>query len=269
MREEHTMIVRKSIMVSENDARYSNRYVNPVVPDGYRKVEGTYWKNGFKIERISDGSILEFIPVGALKSNGTLDGKSFNEKFGRRRFCNLDELGEEPIHGTMNLLWNQLQSVREYGGFYTTYQISRAENLKPISIPRKQPWTMVDFEHAMYLASSFETKNGLSSHLLFGAEYDSILEWQIESNKITIQEVTEQLPEICRHICTDDVLNFRNVAVWTQERTVKGTVVKSAVRGSTLRRDGSVNPLAWRQEANKFIKRPYIGFQVALFIPIL
>lgn len=256
-------------MVSENDDRYSKKYTTPVVPDGYRQLDDTDWKSGFKIERISDGSILEFIPVGALRSNGTLDGKNFNEKFGRRKFDDADELGEEPIHGTMNWLWNQFQSVREYGGFYATYQISRAENLKPISIPRKQPWTMVDFERAMYLASSFESKNGLSSHLLFGAEYDSILEWQIESNKMTVSDVTVQESQVSRNICNNDIVDFRNVAVWTQEKTVKGTLAKPAVRGSTLRRDGSANPLAWRQEANKFIKRPYIGFQVALFIPIL
>lgn len=265
------MSFRKNIVVKDDDGRYSKRFTNPVVPEGYRHVEGTDWKNGFRIERIKDGSLLQFVPVGSLKSNGTLDGKKYNEKFGRRpRYPNdPEELGEEPICGTMNPLWNQLQSIREYGGFYSTWPISRSEYLKPVSIPGRQPWTMVNFERAMELATSFETSNGLSSHLLYGAEYDSILEWFIESKRMTVQEITEQIPpRDYRTFYSYDILGFGNVAVWTQEKSTKGTVIKPAVRGATLKKDGSQNPLAWRQETHRYIKRPYIGLQVALFIPI-
>lgn len=267
------MIIRKNVVVSEDDNRYSKKFVNPVIPDGYRHVTGTDWKTGFQIERITDGSLFEFVPVGCLKNNGTLDGTNFNEKFGRRRFYpdNSDELGEEPIHGTMNLLWNQLQSVREYGGFYVSCAISRSKALKPISIPGRQPWTMVDFDHAMYLARNFEPKKDFSSHLLFGAEYDSILEWLIESGKMTSQEVTEQCDctSYGRSIYDGNIMGFGTIAEWTQEKAIKGTMAKPAVRGTTLKLDGTKNPLAWRQETQKYIKRPYIGFRVALFIPIV
>ena len=60
------MIIRKNLEVSNDFSRYSNNFVNPVVPDGYRHIGGTNWKTGFKIERIKDGSVLEFIPVGTL-----------------------------------------------------------------------------------------------------------------------------------------------------------------------------------------------------------
>lgn len=266
------MIIRKNLEVSNDFSRYSNNFVNPVVPDGYRHIGGTNWKTGFKIERIKDGSVLEFIPVGTLKNNGTLDGKKFNEKFGRRTFGqeNMDEMGEEPIYGTMNVLWNQFQSVREYGGFYVTYPVSRSESLKPISIFSKKPWTMVDFERAVYLASVFENDNGIKSHLLFGAEYDSIIEWYIESNRITLKEATDSSYENEeKEIFNNDVLTFDNVAVWTQEKTVKGTKARPAVRGATLKRDGTKNPLTGRQETPMYIKRPYIGLQIALFIPIM
>ena len=63
---------------------YSTNYVNPPIPEGYKHVCGK-WNNGFVIKRCSDGSQFVWIPVGSLDSNGTLDGASFVEKFGRRR----------------------------------------------------------------------------------------------------------------------------------------------------------------------------------------
>ena len=61
---------------------YSENYANPPIPEGYKYVCGD-WKNGFVIERDSDGSQFVWIPVWSLDSNGTLDGVSFAEKFGR------------------------------------------------------------------------------------------------------------------------------------------------------------------------------------------
>lgn len=263
------MSVRKQIVVVENNERYSKNYMNPVIPDGYRHVTYTDWKTGFQIERIKDGSLLEFIPVGYLKSNGTLNEINFNEKFGRRGWYTGDsnELGEEPINGIMNILWNQLQSVRYYGGFYTTCLLSRAENLKPISIPCRQPFTMIDFKRAMHLANSFEHDNSLSSHLLFGAEYDSILEWFVESERMTIRDAIEKELSY-RDINENSVLEFGRVAEWTQERISNESEVKAVVRGTSLKARGDRNPLAWRQATYRYIKSPYIGARAALYIPI-
>lgn len=264
------MYIRENVVIKENDNRYSKAFLDPVIPDGYRHITGTDWKSGFQIERIEDGSRFVFIPVGSLKSNGTLDGINFNEKFGRRVFYPnfSNELGEEPIYGTRNLLRNQFQSVVEYGGFYVSSIISRSESLKPISIPGRTPWTMIDFERAMSLAMSFENRHNLSSHLIFGAEYDSIIEWIIESNKMTLQEVVEQnFSEDYGKPYNGNVLSLGRVAEWTQERTVKGTSSKPAIRGVSLKRDGTKNPLAWRQQAEKYVKMPYIGFRIALYIP--
>ena len=41
---------------------------------------------------------------------------------------------------------------------------------------------------------------------------------------------------------------------------------KPAVRGATIKSRGGKNAIAWRQENYKYIKRPNIGFRVALFI---
>ena len=64
---------------------YSENYANPPILEGYKHVCGE-WNNGFVIERCSDGSQFVWIPVGSLDSNGTLDGVSFTEKFGRRNY---------------------------------------------------------------------------------------------------------------------------------------------------------------------------------------
>ena len=264
------MNVRENLVAKEDNDYYSKKYVEPVVPEGYRHIKGTYWYSGFQIERIKDGSLFTFIPVGSLKNNGTLDGENFNKKFGRRKWYpyDPDELGEESIYGIQNPLWIQLQSIREYGGFYvSSAPISRTENLELMSIPRRKALTAVDFDIAMNLARTFENTYSVSSHLLFGAEYDSILEWLIETNAITIQEVTggDSFEEY-ENINVNNIYGLGSIGEWTQEKTTKGTESKHAVRGPSNNTDGSKKPLAWREANYKYIKSYYIGFRVALYI---
>ena len=257
------MSIRENNVISENN-KYSNRYMSPVIPDGYRHVSYTSLETGFQIERIKDGSILQFIPVGALKGNGTLDGMTFKEKFGRRDFFKKDpeELGEEPIYGINEILWKELQSIRHYGGMYVSLPLSRM-NLKPVSIPRRETWTMIDHKRAMYLGNSFENDNGLSSHLIFGAEYDTMLEWLVETGKVTIQDITgESLIEVD----SNELLGLGKVGEWTAEKP-KNSSAKAVVRGSTIRIDGTKNPIAWRQATHKYIKSPYITARAVLYIP--
>lgn len=257
------MSIRENNVVSE-DNRYSKNYVSPVIPDGYRHVSYTSLETGFQIERIKDGSILQFVPVGALKGNGTLDGMTFEEKFGRRDFFKNDpeELGEEPIYGIKEVLWRQFQSIRYYGGMYVTLPLSRM-NLKPVSIPRRDPWTMIDYKMAAHLGSSFENSNGLSSHLIFGAEYDAMLEWLIETGKATIQDI---IGESLIDIDSNELLGLGTVGEWTAEKP-KNSSAKAVVRGATIRTGGIRNPIAWRQATYKYIKSPYIAARAVLYIP--
>lgn len=69
---------------------YSEKYVEPVIPKGYRYAYGE-WNEGYVIERISDGSLFTFVPVSCLKDNGTFDGIKFNQRFGRRKWFGKDE----------------------------------------------------------------------------------------------------------------------------------------------------------------------------------
>lgn len=258
------MSIRKSNVISE-DKRYSKIYETPVIPDGYRHVSYTNLETGFQIERIKDGSILQFVPVGALNGNGTLDGVTFNEKFGRRDFFknDPDELGEEPVYGINELLWRELQSIRHYGGMYVTLPLSRM-NLKPVSIPRRSPWTMIDYKMAIHLGSKFENNNGLSSHLIFGAEYDSMLEWLIEAGKVTIQDV---IGDNQIDIDSNEILGLGTLGEWTVERP-KNSSTKAVVRGGTIRIDGIKNSIAWRQATYRYIKSPYITARAVLYIPV-
>ena len=103
---------------------YYINYANPPIPERYKHVCGE-WNNGFVIERCSDGSQFVWIPVGSLDYNGTLDGKRFWEKFGRRNYMN-DKFSDDGFNEALNdELLEQLESVKKYGGFY----ISRYKNM--------------------------------------------------------------------------------------------------------------------------------------------
>ena len=265
------MNARTENVVAKSSSYYSGRYTNPVIPDGYRYAYGT-WSDGFVIERIKDGSCFTFVPVGFLSNNATLDGKRFNEKFGRRKWYEKEtnELGEEPIK---RILWNQLQSVREYGGFYvSTYRISKSKFSKPQSLEEGKPWNYIDFNCAMEIAQSFEFSSKLESHLVFGAEYDSILEWFIETNAESFEDVTSLKKDISaqnmrENLMTNNVFDLSGSSYeWTQEMA-KSKGMKAIIRGGTRIETGKTRPVAYRSGCSTFIKRPYIGFRIALSIP--
>ena len=176
---------------------YSTNYANPLIPEGYKHVCGE-WNNGFVIERCSDGSQFVWIPVGSLDSNGTLDGEHFSEKFGRRNYRN-DKFAvyefNEPLNGE---LLEQLESVKKYGGFYISrYMISQSSAGKPQSVKGVRPWLNINikFDDANKIASTIEDNEAVKSHLTFGAEYDSVLEWFIKTKVKTLAELAEDCYE--------------------------------------------------------------------------
>lgn len=168
----------------------SKRYMHPPVPEGYDHVKGE-WNNGFIIERYSDGSQLVWVPVGALIPNGTMDGISFAQKFGRRNYM-AENFSEEGFSEKMSReLILQCESVKKHGGFYISrYNISKnIETGKPQSIKGEEPWTKVTGDEAVKIARTFEKSKNVQSHLPFGAEYDSVLEWLVQSGDKTYWEI--------------------------------------------------------------------------------
>lgn len=268
--------VHKTILYSEN-------YKNPIIPQGYRYVCGK-WNDGFVIERYSDGSQFVWIPVGSLDSNGTLDGNSFVEKLGRRNYQGYkfseDEFSE-PY--TMDFVL-QLESIKEYGGFYISrYNISKNEKTgKPQSIKGEIPWRNIDFFDTMKIAAMFETENSITSHLTFGMEYDSVEEWFIKSKARTRREIVEESTNwghyntnhsICgvaktgsnEEWCTNNIYDFAgNLSEWTQEQYKRSYHV---IRGGCYDYFGISNYSVDHRSCRSSIYEDYnIGFRIVLCI---
>jgi len=263
---------------------YSENYVNPPVPEGYKHICGQ-WNNGYVIERASDGSQFVWIPVGSLDSDGTLDGEHFSEKLGRRNYMG-DEFSDDEFNETLNdELLEQIESVKKYGGFYISrYNISKSKKTgKPQSVKGAIPWVNININDAKEVAANFETSDAVTSHLTFGAEYDSVLAWFIKSNARTLEEVAEDSTQWGNHWntkesprkvvetgrrkawCTNNIYDFAgNVDEWTQEENGNSYRV---IRGGNYDIDGDFYPVAYRNHYGHPINCcNYTGFRATLCI---
>ena len=223
------------------------------------------------------------MPVGSLDSNGTLDGVSFNEKFGRRNYQN-DEFSKKEFHETLtNELKLQFKSVKKYGGFYISrYHISKSSKGKPQSVKGVMPWVDISFNQAKKVASTIEDSETVKSHLTYGAEYDSVLEWFINSNVRTCSEIAEnstnwgnywntknsprRLVETGRRKkwCTNNIYDFAgNVNEWTQEE--KGSSYR-VFRGGDYSFNGNNYPVAYRNYHHPNNRCNHAGFRATLYI---
>ena len=275
-------LIIRALNIAATVKVYSTNYVNPPIPEGYKHICGE-WNNGFVIERCSDGSQFVWVPVGSLDSNGTLDGVSFTEKFGRRNYRN-DKFSEGGFHERLtNELALQLESVKKYGGFYISrYHISKSSKGKPQSVKGVMPWVDISFNQAKKVASTIEDSGTVKSHLTYGAEYDSVLEWFINSNVRTCSEIAEnstnwgnywntknsprRLVETGRRKkwCTNNIYDFAgNVNEWTQEE--KGSSYR-VIRGGDYDNGGDDCPVACRNYNYPFCNYYYTGFRATLYI---
>ena len=259
---------------------YSTNYVNPPIPEGYKHVCGE-WNNGFVIERCSDGSQFVWIPVGSLDSNGTLDGEHFSEKFGRRNYMN-NEFSDDEFNEALNdELLEQLESVKKYGGFYISrYNISKSSAGKPQSVKGVMPWVNINFYDAKKVASTIEDNEAVKSHLTFGAEYDSVLEWFIKTK--TLAEIVEDSTEWGNYWntenspkkvvetgsreewCANNIYDFAgNVDEWTQEQNESSFRV---IRGGNCNGNGNDYPVAYRDYGYPCDDGSFTGFRATLYI---
>ena len=261
---------------------YSENYVNPPITEGYKHICGE-WNSGFVIERCSCGSQFVWIPVGSLDFNGTLDGVSFTEKFGRRNYRN-NEFSESWFHETLtDELELQIESVKKYGGFYLSrYNISKSLTGKPQSVKGVIPWVNIKFDDAKMVASTIEDNEAVKSHLTFGAEYDSALEWLIETNARTRSEIAKDSTNWGNHLntenspkkvvetgsreewCANNIYDFAgNVDEWTQEQR---WLADRVVRGGSYNDYGLYNPVAYRNFVFPRCSFCGMGFRVVLCI---
>ena len=272
------LVTFEDVMIVATDNNHSStNYVNPPIPGGYSYVCGE-WYNGFVIKRYSDGSQFVWVPVGSLDSNGTLDGKNFSEKFGRRNYLGEDFYdSQEVLEGELLNQWN---SVQKYGGFYISrYAISKNEQTGDAqSVKGKMPWTKIDWFDAMNAAGTFGDGISVTSHLLFGAEFDSVLEWFIKSDKRTREEIVKDssswgnydtgniLQEVVKtgtrkKWSTNHISDFAgNICEWTQE----GCEYWYSPCTQRIVRGGSDFPVAARIARKPSERSNYTGFRAAL-----
>ncbi len=274
------LIVRALNIATANVS--TENYANPPILEGYKHICGE-WNNGFVIERSSDGSQFVWIPVGSLDANGTLDGENFSEKFGRRNHRNVKLSSysyNEPLNGE---LLEQFESVKKYGGFYISrYNISEGSAGKPRSIRGMMPWTNINFYEAKKIAATIERKETVKSHLVFGAEYDSVLEWIIKTEVKTLTEIVEDSTEwgnywntknSTREIvktgsreewCVNNIYDIAgNVNEWTQEQNKSFYRI---IRGGYSYSTGFDYPVAYRYYDDPREGHSRTGFRAALYI---
>ena len=274
------LIIRALNIATSDDC--SENYADPPIPEGYKHVCGE-WNNGFVIERCSDGSQFVWIPVGSLDSNGTLDGEHFSEKFGRRNYMN-NEFSDDEFNEALNdELLEQLESVKKYGGFYISrYNISKSSEGKPQSVKGIMPWVNTNFDDAKKIASTIEDNGAVKSHLTFGAEYYSVLEWFIKTEVKTLAEIAEDSTEWGNHWntenspkkvvetgtreewCANNIYDFAgNVDEWTQEQNKSSYRV---IRGGCCNDCGDDYPVAYRNFNNPNNGYFSTGFRATLWI---
>lgn len=275
-------LIIRALNIAKANVVYSTDYVNPPIPEGYKHVCGE-WNNGFVIERCSDGSQFVWIPVGSLDANGKLDGKDFSEKFGRRNYMN-KKFSDDKFNEHLNdELLEQLESVKKYGGFYISrYSISKSPEGKPQSVKGVMPWTNINFGDAKKVASTIEDNEAVKSHLTFGAEYDSVLEWFIKTEVKTLAEISRDSTEWGNHWntknsqrnvvetgskeewCVNNIYDFAgNVNEWTQEEY---SCLYRVIRGGVYCSNGYNEPAACRNCSKPNFDYGLTGFRATLYI---
>lgn len=249
------------------------------------KVCDIDWTNPDELENLQR-TYDQFVwtPVSLLKANGKLYGVSFTEKFGRRNYQNW-EFSESGFHETLvGGLILQKESVNKYNGYYSTrYNISKdTETGKPRSIKGAYPWTRIVFPTSKKVASTMVESEIITSHLMYGAEYDTREEWLIETKAKTFDEIakdstkwgnymnTENSPrEVVKtgsreEWCVNNIYDFAgNVDEWTQERNDS---LCRVVRGGFYYVHGNGYPADFRGCLNPNYKYFNTGFRAVLCI---
>lgn len=207
------------------------------IPKG--KVCDIDWMNPDEVETLQRAyDQLVWTPVSLLKANGTLDGVSFTEKFGRRNYYWNAEFSPREYHEVFtNELSLEKRSVDKYGGYYSTrYDVSKDNETKPRSIKGADPWTDIDYVSMKKIASIFGSET-IPSHLMYGAECDTREEWLIETGAKTLDEIAKDSTKWGNHWntenspgkvvktgsreewCANNIYDFTgNVNEWTQEQ---------------------------------------------------
>lgn len=276
------------------DISSSKNYANPPIPPGYRYVHGN-WNTGFVIERQKDESQFVWVPVGFLEPNGTIDNVSFDQQFGRRDFRQKDYYGSSRDLGfgksecDEDLSLGLQKSIKKYGGFFISrFNISHNSKTGKYESKRGRLPCSLTFSDASYSATFFESSSKVCSHLPYGAEYDSILEWFIESKQKTPNEIIYDSSSFgnvrnsyrnengnhvllptgsSEYFCVNEIYDLAgNVTEWTQETYD----FQKHSPYSYIHRGGSymdITPVAHKNRCDTDATRlNKTGFRIALYL---
>ena len=257
----------------------NNNYMNPVIPRGFEHVSGT-WDDAFLIQD-KEGNSFTWLPVGALEPNGTLDGVHFNSKLGRRNF-NGDIFGKDGCWEKYDTnLRNISLMIEKYGGVYVgKYHMSADGDGVVQVVPKAIPVTYMMYRPAEEIAKALSNED-VTSCLMSGAVYDSILEWIIESGAKTLDEVTKDstswgnywnskeifhrgLPTATRREFV--VRGFADLAGNVWEWTSENLYIFQTIRGGSFFERGSVDPASRRSFYTKVNGSCYIAVRPVLYL---
>ena len=156
---------------------------NPIIPAGYAPVnKGANWGNGTK-ETIewNDGLVIEdqegnefvWVPVDTTDveyKKWLQTGISYKETDDESLPEKVKEWGE-----------NEATQIYKYGGFYIArYEASRTVKETNVTAGSKEntdAWVNIDYVTAKSMAETLETKETVSSGLLTGTAWDTVMRW--------------------------------------------------------------------------------------------
>ena len=254
--------------------------------------------NSITKEQINKGIVV--VDNKITYDNGQISGtvSDFNEyvwvpivdssKFTRNGW-NMDTLADV---STSNKYWeetesseytNMVDSVRTNKGFYISrYEASQKNATTAQSKRGQNPWTSVAQTTAITVSSNM--KESINSHLIYGVEWDSVLQWLLDSNA-TIGAETSGTRTITDNDVQSDSRSWGNysnatggaatnagssakpggtneywkvnniydlagnVSEWTQEKYSTGTF--RAYRGGLFNNDGDNDPAAVRNSISE------------------
>lgn len=206
-------IIVKNAFTDRNYAKGDN----PIIPEGFEYLLGDE-ETGFIIKDKETQIMFTWIKVGEIVPTGILYG-SEREPFGRR-FRKDEAIEFMEGEKVKKELLKQYISVKKYGGFYVSSHLLEYEEKK---------FGNLSYEKAFELSKNVIKRENVSTHLLYGAEYDTMYEWigargadpcDYDWEKIKVEEIRKKN------------IFFRDLNEWTQEEPSDTSLFKVLRRGS-------------------------------------
>lgn len=250
------------------------------------KVSDINWLDPEELEELKE-TYDQFVwtPVSLLKPNGTLDGVSFNEKFGRRKHRDV-KFSEDGYHEDLvGDLALEKESTDKYDGYYSTrYDISIDKKTgKPRSVKGKEPLVYMDGMEARTTAKILVEGEIVNTHFMYESEYDTIVEWVKETKTMSPQEIAEDSTKWGNYWNTEssprklaktgsreewsinNMYDFvGNIQKLTQER--REDDLDYVIRGGSYVNNGYTYPVAYRYYNYPFFNYGFTGFRATLYI---